>query len=201
MHLCQPPFIPRVKENQSITKYFEDEKEILSDDSSSYASLRDRLDENPDLDDAQLRAALGVHYDRFCGERMAREKHELGLSDCTDEELQRIKEHFGVEYEAWRAERVVQVGEERAALGIDGNTLHDRAPKGKSGKDKKRPRDRLLRDREVGRKVMELRKRNAFFGYTYRRPKPVVLDCEAAEPRRGMRSRTPMWNLESRGPR
>jgi protein-serine/threonine kinase len=36
-------------------------------------------------------------------------------------------------------------------------------------KEKKRPRDRLLRDRELASKVLELRKRGAFLGYTYRR--------------------------------
>ncbi|KAG9238654.1 kinase-like domain-containing protein [Amylocarpus encephaloides] len=36
-------------------------------------------------------------------------------------------------------------------------------------KEKKRPRDKLLRDRETSSKVLELRKRSAFLGYTYRR--------------------------------
>jgi protein-serine/threonine kinase len=36
-------------------------------------------------------------------------------------------------------------------------------------KEKKRPRDRLLRDRDCKDKVMELRKKGAFLGYTYRR--------------------------------
>src|ERR1700709_1260241 len=36
-------------------------------------------------------------------------------------------------------------------------------------KEKKRPRDRLLRDRDIAPKVLELRKRGAFLGYTYRR--------------------------------
>ena len=36
-------------------------------------------------------------------------------------------------------------------------------------KEKKRPRDRLLRDRELASKVLELRKRGAFLGYTHRR--------------------------------
>lgn len=36
-------------------------------------------------------------------------------------------------------------------------------------REKKRPRDRMLRDREVASKVLELRKRSAFLGYTYRR--------------------------------
>jgi len=39
-------------------------------------------------------------------------------------------------------------------------------------KEKKRPRDKLLRDREVAPKVLELRKKGAFLGYTYRRFRP-----------------------------
>jgi len=36
-------------------------------------------------------------------------------------------------------------------------------------KEKKRPRDKLLRDREMAPKVLELRKKGAFLGYTYRK--------------------------------
>lgn len=36
-------------------------------------------------------------------------------------------------------------------------------------KERKRPRDRILRDKEVASKVLELRKCGAFLGYTYRR--------------------------------
>lgn len=36
-------------------------------------------------------------------------------------------------------------------------------------KEKKRPRDRILRDKAVAGKVLELRKSGAFLGYTYRR--------------------------------
>ncbi len=45
-------------------------------------------------------------------------------------------------------------------------------------KEKKRPRDRVLRDKEVARKVLEIRKKGAFAGYTYRRPKSVVREEE-----------------------
>ncbi|KAA6413009.1 MAG: AGC NDR NDR kinase [Lasallia pustulata] len=40
-----------------------------------------------------------------------------------------------------------------------------------AAKEKKRPRDKLLRDKQVGRQVLEMRKQGAFLGYTYRRPK------------------------------
>lgn len=36
-------------------------------------------------------------------------------------------------------------------------------------KEKKRPRDRCLRDRELAPRVLEIRKKGAFLGYTYRR--------------------------------
>lgn len=45
-------------------------------------------------------------------------------------------------------------------------------------KEKKRPRDKILRDEKVGRKVLDIRKRGAFLGYTYRRPKGVLVELE-----------------------
>jgi hypothetical protein len=49
-------------------------------------------------------------------------------------------------------------------------------------KGARRPRDKLLRDKQVGKTVLEIRKRGAFAGYTYRRPKPVAM---AFAPERG----------------
>lgn len=43
-------------------------------------------------------------------------------------------------------------------------------------REKKRPRDRVLRDKKFGRKVLELRKRGAFLGYAYQRPATMVYD-------------------------
>jgi hypothetical protein len=45
-------------------------------------------------------------------------------------------------------------------------------------KDKKRPRDKILRDPEVGRTVLEIRKKGAFIGYTYRRPRFSLPELE-----------------------
>ena len=167
LHLMQPPFVPRVKESQSITKYFEDEKDIVTDDSSSYMSIKDRLDLQDEVDDDQAKAALGTHFERWKAERLEKEKFDLGIEDCSDAELQRIKEHFGAGYEKWKADRMAQVFDERMQHGID-----PRAQKGR--KEKKRARDKLLRDPVVGKKVMEIRKKGAFFGYSYRRPKALM---------------------------
>ncbi|KAI9688791.1 MAG: hypothetical protein M1822_001148 [Bathelium mastoideum] len=85
LHQQQPPFVPEVRPDQSITKYFESEKDIVS-------------------------------------------SVEADSSDDSTEQRTKTKE-------------------------------------------KKRPRDKLLRDPVVGKTVLEVRKQNAFLGYTYRRPK------------------------------
>jgi protein-serine/threonine kinase len=48
-------------------------------------------------------------------------------------------------------------------------------------KEKKRPRDRLLRDRELASKVLELRKRGAFLGYTHKRIRKTNISIGQAE--------------------
>ncbi len=59
------------------------------------------------------------------------------------------------------------------------NDVGEAKSKGKKGrKEKRRPRDLILRDQQVGKKVLALRKRGAFLGYTYRRPKRVALEGE-----------------------
>ncbi|OJJ77921.1 hypothetical protein ASPBRDRAFT_113535 [Aspergillus brasiliensis CBS 101740] len=52
----------------------------------------------------------------------------------------------------------------------------------RKGRDKKRPRDKLLRDGKLRMTVLEMRKRGAFLGYTYRRPHAVAM---ALAPDRG----------------
>ena len=41
-------------------------------------------------------------------------------------------------------------------------------------RDKRRPRDRILRDSCVAKEALELRKQGAFAGYTYRRPRTIL---------------------------
>ncbi|KAL8702068.1 MAG: hypothetical protein Q9224_000184 [Gallowayella concinna] len=67
----------------------------------------------------------------------------------------------------------------------------DNAAKSAKPKEKKRPRDRVLRDKEVGRTVLEMRKRAAFLGYTYRRPKSMIFDDERGRQGHGRRSKLP----------
>jgi protein-serine/threonine kinase len=178
MHLCSPPFVPRIREKQSITKYFEEEKDIVTDESSMYASLKSQLE--AETCKAKIAATLGPEYfARWKAECLQQEKADLGLDDCSDSELQQIKEHYGCAYADWRADRVAAVRADRA------DDPHYRPGK-KGRKEKKRPRDKILRDPGVGRKVLEIRKRKAFFGYTYRRPNFVVMDAVMGGRRMGM---------------
>ena len=64
-------------------------------------------------------------------------------------------------------------------------------PKAAKAKAKKRPRDRVLRDKEIGRKALELRKKGAFLGYSYRRPKLLSFDDEQERQRTARRSLIP----------
>lgn len=169
LHLVSPPFVPKVRENQSITKYFEDEKDIVSDATSSYASIKDHVPDG--ADDNHAAEILGVHFDRWKAEQRQLEKEELMMNECSDSELQRVKEHFGNRYEEWKARRLVQVAEHCAREGLE---LPKRQQKPR--KEKKRPRDKVLRDPLMRKAVMEVRKKSAFFGYTYRRPKPIHID-------------------------
>ena len=92
------------------------------------------------------------------------------------------------------------------AQGKDDDLLNPAAPAcpGKDGagsrgaeagkvKDKRRPRDRVLRDRVMGRKALEIRKKGAFIGYTYRRPKLISLGEERGR-QRGTRSMIPSFD-------
>ncbi|KAF5861779.1 hypothetical protein ETB97_012580 [Aspergillus alliaceus] len=49
-------------------------------------------------------------------------------------------------------------------------------------KQRKRPRDKMLRDKRIQKTVLKMRKEGAFVGYTYRRPKAVAM---AFAPERG----------------
>ncbi|OQO11649.1 hypothetical protein B0A48_03376 [Cryoendolithus antarcticus] len=189
-HRMQPPFIPRIREKQSITKYFEDEKDIVSDESSTYASLREKLAN--ETEETKVAAMLGpAYFSRWRADRLAEEKRDLGFEEITDEELQAIKEHYGSSYLGWKSERIACVFAER---------MEKAEPPAysvpKARKEKKRPRDKMLRDPKMGKEVMEIRKQKAFFGYTYRRPQAVQIEVGGRATRKRA-ARSTVWNVAS----
>ena len=71
---------------------------------------------------------------------------------------------------------------------------HSRDANAAKCKTKKRPRDKVLRDKEVGRKALDLRKKGAFIGYTYRRPKVFFVDSKRGRERQVRRSLIPSFD-------
>ncbi|KAF9733461.1 Serine/threonine-protein kinase cbk1 [Paraphaeosphaeria minitans] len=127
LHLTRPPFVPRVHGGQPITKYFDDEADIMS--------ASDHLDSSS--------------YDH-------------------------VPEEGGVVV----SEREVGEGDGGSDVPPQKNPTKSSKKVPRRKKEKKRPRDKLLRDPQVGRTVLELRKRGAFVGYTYRRPRFTLPELE-----------------------
>jgi protein-serine/threonine kinase len=135
LHLTRPPFVPRVHGGQPITKYFDDEAEIMSAsdhlDSSSYEVFEgliipDQLDYHGGDD---ITPQAGIKQDRVAPS---------------------VQDGFAKSFQNMRRRK----------------------------REKKRPRDKLLRDPHVGRTVLEIRKKGAFVGYTYRRPRFSLPELE-----------------------
>jgi protein-serine/threonine kinase len=123
LHTTRPPFVPRVHGGQPITKYFDDEKDIMSTsdhlDSSSYEVMEEVV----------ISSLLNGNETAPTTKSSTSTPPQLHGQICNS--FQKVK---------------------------------------RRRKEKKRPRDKLLRDPHVGRAVLELRKKGAFVGYTYRRP-------------------------------
>jgi hypothetical protein len=126
LHMTRPPFVPRVHGGQPITKYFDDENEIMSAsdhlDSSSYEAVEGL---------AVLDPTALLPEDEVTPIAMPGASAQIPAYEQVYTSVQKIR---------------------------------------RRKKEKKRPRDKMLRDPQVGRAVLELRKKGAFVGYTYRRP-------------------------------
>ncbi|KAF2227884.1 hypothetical protein BDZ85DRAFT_277750 [Elsinoe ampelina] len=225
MHQMVPPFVPRVREGQSVTKYFEDEKSILFEESEGTS-----VEEGPGSMDGVDEGGEGYWLRKA---RLQQEKRELGMMGKEDESFERLKRDVGPYWECWKSARVmemeaaemngmVRVAAEmetnapprmpsdeavRAMPGFDGPSptpvaeltgkqleggsppadaqtalppMPTRIPATKPStvslrpvapKPKKRAKDKLLRDPALAKQVMEVRKKTAFLGYTFRRMK------------------------------
>jgi len=68
--------------------------------------------------------------------------------------------------------RVTQVDGAQGQEEVDGDQANNgQKEAAKKKTEKKRPRDKVLRDKDVGRGVLKIRKQGGFLGYEYRRPK------------------------------
>lgn len=141
LHLMTPPFVPTIKSIDD-THYF-DEEEPISDFSTSMAEEVHLSHPTEEELDAALR--------------------------CFNREIQILaRGYVGSAYDSTKLRRI-----ERE---IDGFVMGEEQKEYLRGfvraygrKEKKRPRDRLLRDGEYRQRVLECRKKGAFLGYSWRR--------------------------------
>lgn len=142
LHMMRPPFVPQIRAGQDLTKYFDDETQIIS---SKDAAANSDADSTMSVDEG----SRGSHDDSL---RAEDEEEPMDVTD--DSAAKQVK------------------GEERGKEKGKG--------KARNNKEKRRARDKLLRDPALKRQVMEARKKGAFVGYTYRRPKELVDRRECA---------------------
>ncbi|KFY80491.1 hypothetical protein V499_00669 [Pseudogymnoascus sp. VKM F-103] len=141
IHIMTPPFVPAIKSIDD-THYF-DEEEPISDFSTS---VDDAVNLTPPTDD-ELDAALR----------------------CFNREIQILaRGYVGSAYDSTKLRRIEREIE-GFVMGEEQKEYLRGFVRAYGRKEKKRPRDRLLRDGEYRQRVLECRKRGAFLGYSWRR--------------------------------
>ncbi|KAI1420616.1 kinase-like domain-containing protein [Xylaria sp. FL1777] len=143
LHLITPPFVPRIASVDD-THYF-DEEEPISDWSDSSS------DEDDDDTGSQKMAAMQAQLAAF-------PRHVRGM----------LAQFVASPYDSTRLKRMDR---EINAL-FQESVLADQMKafiRAFGRRERKRPRDRLLRDRKTKATVLKVRKQTAFLGYTFRR--------------------------------
>ena len=155
LHLTRPPYVPQVKNNEDTT-YF-DEEEPLSDvdDAPSTTSIQE---DDLRAQEAFEEAVAAEYAAKEAGDAGEAGPHEQANLDGAGN----LHNLFGA----------------RSANNSQKTVVTTTKVLRKGAKEKKRPRDRVLRDRAVAKQVMDLRKKGAFLGYTYRRPRGVLMGLE-----------------------
>lgn len=147
MHLTKPPFVPKIRSWED-TRYFEEEASIsdVDDGPSSDSNDDDDIHQNGNNGEGNETGRQGLES---AVEKGAGNNHETEL---------KAFDNLLVEAQDNKNNKLPLGGQGKAS---------------KHPRERRRPRDKILRDKEVGKQVLELRKRSAFLGYAYRRPHGV----------------------------
>jgi protein-serine/threonine kinase len=189
LHAQVPPFIPRIREDQSITKYFEDEKDILGSESESVTSVdysdcapahpADGGDDVPARIAAALPRIFAAGAD-VAGATSAAEalaaRASVGRASAEDGSAGGDGDgdaRAALEWLARQDARALKALWERRRQQVQrpADGWGEAPPQAqRPAAAGKRARDKILRDPKMYRTAMHVRKRYAFMGYTYRRP-------------------------------
>ena len=169
LHLRKPPFVPKVKSWED-TKYFEEDEPIS-----------DIVSESSDADEGLVglqrasgknNAVDGIANPLYIGPRISQHQQE-------DQKIIPSNKYGGKtvnEIIARQQTPVPVVSAFVAAMqqGLDGEDAASALKFAKKRlREKKRPRDKILRDERWGKLALNMRKKGAFVAYEYRRPKGV----------------------------
>ncbi|KAI8954294.1 kinase-like domain-containing protein [Xylaria longipes] len=155
LHLITPPFVPQIAGVED-THYF-DEEDPISDWSESCS------DDDDDDTDPQKMAAMQSQLSAF-------PRHARGM----------LAQFVAAPYDSTRLKRMDR---EINALPVLADQMKAFV-RAFGRRERKRPRDRLLRDRKTKATVLEIRRQTAFLGYTFRRAMDV--DATPVSPFDGM---------------
>ncbi|KAL7628676.1 hypothetical protein AAE478_000191 [Parahypoxylon ruwenzoriense] len=172
LHHISPPFIPQL-EGCEDTHYF-DEEEPISDWSESQpeaSSETEDLTVNPLMTDGSpANGFLGHSQNRIAPyrspEKVAVVQAQLAMFPRQVRTM--LGKFVSVPYDSAKLKRIDRDIE---GLGFDAELCEAMKAFVRmfGHRERKRPRDRLLRDRHTKGMVLEVRKQTAFMGYTYRR--------------------------------
>lgn len=155
LHLSKPPWIPSVKSRDDTT-YFDEDVHIS------------------DIDDAPSTSSIQEE------DLLKQEAYENEIAAVYAREARDQEENKG-NYDGMQLVNDIIVAENAKLDAVPDAPPHGELAGEKRGfkaREKRRPRDRILRDKQVAKQVLELRKKGAFLGYTYRRPRRVRLSLE-----------------------
>ena len=185
LHLRKPPFVPRVKSWED-TKYFdEDDVASISDISeSSESELQDRTPHEARHDAKNANPTVigesgpGFHQHQHEDQKIVPSN---GLSAKKIDEIMTATE-TQKDKDGRTTNPLLMPVLPSLPQQLDGEvsvknqpptTTYEELKKPHKRKEKKRPRDKILRDAECGKTALEMRKLGAFLGYGYRRARGV----------------------------
>ena len=116
------------------------------------------FDQEPSVSDFRETSSSIMSEDEY----LAQEELERRIREVYEQEQARVRVQHGADGPGVNEEDFVAAAQNVLDEGL------------KAKIRAKRPRDRILRDRSVAREALELRKRGAFLGYTYRRPRHML---------------------------
>ncbi|RMZ91310.1 hypothetical protein DV736_g1465, partial [Chaetothyriales sp. CBS 134916] len=166
----RPPFVPKVKSWED-TKYFDDD-ETCSDIESASSDVSD----TEHIPRGDMVAPVPSGGAKMEGANCSGAIKTRSKTSQHQHEVQHIIPSAAVKLNAADSHTAVFTPSVDKAPAWEEVKLEDRcAAPGptKKKREKKRPRDKVLRDPAIGPRALKLRKEGAFMGYEYRRPKTI----------------------------